>query len=151
MLATGLNFRDVLNALGMYPGDPGALGNEFAGRIATMGPGVEGLAIGDEVIGMGSGTFSSFVTTRASLVVPTPGHLTAESAATIPIPFLTAEYALNRLARIKAGDRVLIHAATGGVGLAALQIAQRAGAEIFATAGAPRSASISSRWASSTS
>src|SRR6185369_15044825 len=58
-------------------------------------------------------------------------------AATIPIPFLTAEYALNRLARMKAGDRVLIHAATGGVGLAALQIAQRAGAEIFATAGSP--------------
>ena len=137
VLATGLNFRDVLNALGMYPGDPGALGNEFAGRIVGLGAGVEGLAVGDEVIGMGSGTFATFVTTPAALVVAKPRQLTAENAATIPIPFLTAEYALNRLARMKAGDRVLIHAATGGVGLAALQIAQRAGAEIFATAGSP--------------
>jgi NADPH:quinone reductase-like Zn-dependent oxidoreductase/acyl carrier protein len=135
--ATGLNFRDVLNALGMYPGDPGLVGNECTGVVVAAGDGVANVRVGQRVAGMGSGTFASFVTTDARLVAAVPDLLTAEEAATIPIVFLTAEYGLNRLAGMKAGDRVLIHAAAGGVGLAAVQLAQRAGAEIFATAGSP--------------
>src|SRR6185503_4213484 len=78
-----------------------------------------------------------YVTTDRELVARQPANLDASAAATIPIAFVTAEYSLNRLARMAQGHRVLIHAAAGGVGLAAVQLAQRAGAEIFATAGSP--------------
>jgi polyketide synthase 12/polyene macrolide polyketide synthase/epothilone polyketide synthase D len=135
--AAGLNFRDVLNALGLYPGDPGPLGNECAGTVVAVGPGVIHLAVGQRVVALGVGTFSSYLTTSAKSVRPMASNLTDEEAATIPITFLTADWTLNRLARLQAGERVLIHAAAGGVGLAAVQIAQRAGAEIFATAGSP--------------
>ncbi len=133
--ATGLNFRDVLNALGMYPGDPGPLGNECIGKIVALGEEVNDLNIGEEVMVLAADTFASYVTTDARFVLPMPGHLSVEEAATLPITFLTAHYALNHLAQLKKGERVLIHAAAGGVGLAAIQLAQRAGAEIFATAG----------------
>ena len=135
--AAGLNFRDVLNALGMYPGDPGALGNECAGTISAIGEGVADLAVGDEVVAIGSGTFSTFTVTRATKAVRKARTITLDEAATVPITFLTAAWALDRLAGMRRGDRVLIHAAAGGVGLAAVQLAQRAGAEIFATAGSP--------------
>ena len=82
--------------------------------------------------------FGRFVTTPALRVALKPANIPAEHAAGLPIAFLTADYALTRAARLAAGERVLIHAATGGVGLAAVQIAQRAGAEIFATAGSPK-------------
>ncbi|HET7695304.1 MAG TPA: SDR family NAD(P)-dependent oxidoreductase [Vicinamibacterales bacterium] len=133
--AAGLNFRDVLNALGMYPGDAGALGNECVGRVSAVGAGVTSVTVGQDVIAMGGGTLSSYATTIADYVAPRPSRLTAEEAATIPVTYLTAGYALDQLAGMKRGDRVLIHAAAGGVGLAAVQLAQRAGAEIFATAG----------------
>jgi acyl transferase domain-containing protein len=133
--AAGLNFRDVLNALGMYPGDAGALGNECVGRVVAIGSGVTNVAVGQDVIAMGGGTLSSYATTIADYVAPRPSRLSAEEAATIPVTYLTAGYALHQLAGMKRGDRVLIHAAAGGVGLAAVQLAQRAGAEIFATAG----------------
>jgi acyl transferase domain-containing protein/acyl carrier protein len=133
----GLNFRDVLNALGMYPGEPGPLGAECVGVVSAAGAGVTHLKIGDEVLGMAGGSLRSYVTTTADLMAIKPASLSSEEAATIPITFLTAEYALNRLARLRSGERVLIHAAAGGVGLAAVQLARRAGAEIFATAGNP--------------
>ena len=133
--AAGLNFRDVLNALGMYPGDAGALGNECVGRVVAIGEDVRNVSVGQDVIAMGGGTLSSYATTIADYVAPRPARLSAEEAATVPVTYLTAGYALDRLARMKRGDRVLIHAAAGGVGLAAVQLAQRAGAEIFATAG----------------
>ena len=133
--ATGLNFRDVLRVLGMYPDEATPLGNECVGTIVGLGDGVKDLAIGDQVLAIAAGSFSTFVTTPADLVIRKPEHLSLEEAATIPIAFLTAHYALNHLARIKAGDRVLIHAAAGGVGLAAVHLAKRAGAEIFGTAG----------------
>ena len=133
--ASGLNFRDVLNALGMYPGDAGPLGGECAGTVVAVGPGVSDLRVGDAVMGLAFGSLASFVTTPAALLVRKPAALTFVEAATIPSAFMTAHHALDTLARLGAGDRVLIHAATGGVGLAALQIAQRAGAEVFATAG----------------
>src|SRR5579871_798844 len=135
--ATGLNFRDLLNAMGMYPGDAGPMGLECAGVITAIGDGVTGISIGDEVLAVAPGSFSPFVTTRASFVAPKPPGMTFAEAATIPIAFLTSYYSLNRLARIGPGDQVLIHAAAGGVGLAAVQLAQLAGAEVFATAGSP--------------
>ena len=135
VFATGLNFRDVLNVLGLYPGDPGPLGGECSGRVSAVGEGVEHLAVGDEVLGIASGSFSTYVTTPAAVVARKPADMSFEEAATVPITFLTAHYGLTRLANMKPGDRVLIHAASGGVGLAAIQLAQRAGAEVFGTAG----------------
>ncbi|HLF25323.1 MAG TPA: type I polyketide synthase [Anaerolineae bacterium] len=135
--AAGLNFRDVLNALGLYPGEAGALGNECAGKIASIGAGVTGLAVGDDVIAATSDCFASFAIARAELVIRKPASLTYAEAAALPVAYLTADYGLNQLAHMKRGDRVLIHAATGGVGLAAVRLAQQVGAEIFATAGSP--------------
>ena len=135
--ATGLNFKDVLNALGMYPGPTIPLGNEFAGVVVSLGEGVTDFAIGDEVIGLAPGTFSAFITVSADRIFARPGDLSLVEAATIPVTFLTAYYGLHHLAHMKAGDRVLIHAAAGGVGMAAVQLARRAGAEIFGTAGSP--------------
>ncbi len=138
IVATALNFRDVLNALGTYAGEPGPLGNECSGRVTAVGIGVEGLAIGDSVLALTGGTFSSHVTTDARFVVPIPENLSPAEAVTIPVTFLTSAYALSICAGLEKGQRVLIHAAAGGVGMSAVQIARRAGAEIFATAGSPR-------------
>jgi acyl transferase domain-containing protein/NADPH:quinone reductase-like Zn-dependent oxidoreductase/NAD(P)-dependent dehydrogenase (short-subunit alcohol dehydrogenase family)/aryl carrier-like protein len=135
--ATGLNFRDVLNALGMYPGDPGPLGNECSGVITAVGEGVTDLQVGDEVVSMIDKSFATWVLAPAALTVLKPPSMSFAEAATIPVTFLTAEYALTHLAGMKKGDRVLIHAITGGVGMAASQLARRAGAEIFGTAGSP--------------
>lgn len=135
--ATGLGFRDVLSALGMIAQETGPLGAECAGRIAAIGAKVDDFKIGDEVIAMALGSFSSYVTIPVDFVVHKPRRLSLTEAATIPSAFLTAYYTLHRLASMSASDRVLIHAAAGGVGLAAVQLAQRAGAEIFATAGTP--------------
>jgi malonyl CoA-acyl carrier protein transacylase len=132
--ATGLNFRDILNALDLYPGDAGLLGCECTGEIVAVGEGVTDLKIGQGVIAIASGSFSNYVTVNALLVAPKPEYLSFIEAATIPVAFLTAYYTLHHLAGIKKGDSVLIHAAAGGVGMAAVQIAQQAGAEVFATA-----------------
>lgn len=143
--AAGLNFRDVLNVLGMleeyYAEALGIteardvpLGFECAGVVSAVGGLVAGLQVGDEVIAMADGSLASFVTVSANNVVHKPAHLNFAEAATIPVAFATAWYGLCHLAPLKAGDRVLIHAAAGGVGQAAVQLARRAGAEIFATA-----------------
>lgn len=138
VLAAGLNFRDVLNALGQYPGEAGLLGFEAVGRVTALGPDVTGLAIGDSVIALAApGCIGSHVTVRRALVVRKPEALSAAEAVALPAALLTAYYALHHLGGIKAGDRVLIHAAAGGVGMAAVQLALAAGAEVFATAGAP--------------
>lgn len=136
--ATGLNFSDVLKALGLYPGIKDAvvpLGIEASGVVTAVGEGVEHLAVGDPAIGVLPYAFASHATTAAYAVVPKPAGISHEEGTTIPIVFLTAHYALERLAQLQPGERVLIHAAAGGVGLAALQIAQHVGAEVFATAG----------------
>ena len=137
VFATGLGFRDVLMALGMYPGSETVLGSECVGVVAAIGPGVDTWQIGDEVVAVAPGSFASHVTVPAVFAARKPATLTYAEIASIPSAFLTAHYALNRLGKMKAGDRVLIHAAAGGVGMAAMQLAQRAGAEIFATAGSP--------------
>src|SRR5262249_36158019 len=91
--ATGVNFRDVLNALGLYAGDAGPLGLECAGEIAAFGEGVDGFKLGEAVIALAPGCFSSFTTTSAACVVCKPESLSFEEAATIPVAFLTAYYA----------------------------------------------------------
>jgi len=133
--ATGLNFRDVLKALGMYPGDLSFFGDECAGEVVAVGEGVEHLKVGDTAMGIAMGSFSTYLTTRADFMVHMPENLSFEDAATIPVTFLTAYYSLHHLGHMKAGERVLVHAAAGGVGMAAVQLALQAGAEVFATAG----------------
>ena len=134
--AAGLNFRDLLNVLNLYPGDAGELGSEGVGRVTSVGPEVTEPRPGDEVIVVwGAGLFSSFATVRADCVLRKPPALTAAAAATLPSAFLTAAWGIEHLARLKRGERVLIHAAAGGVGMAAVQLARQAGAEVFATAG----------------
>jgi acyl transferase domain-containing protein/NADPH:quinone reductase-like Zn-dependent oxidoreductase/acyl carrier protein len=138
--AAGLNFIEVLYALGMLPDLPGGavrFGLECAGRIAAVGENVTEFRPGDQVFGFAPGSFSRFTTTNAASVARKPGHLTCEQAATIPAAFATAYYSLITIGRLSRGERVLIHSAAGGVGLAAVNIATWRGAEIFATAGTP--------------
>jgi acyl transferase domain-containing protein len=136
--ASGLNFRDVLSALGMYPGEPGPLGGEAVGIVAAVGPGVTRFAVGDPILALTPRGFCSIVNTSEQLAWHRPRGMSVVQAATIPLVFQTAHYALNHLARMRRGERVLIHAGAGGVGLAAIQLARIAGAEIFATAGTPQ-------------
>ncbi len=138
VFAAGLNFRDVMKALGIYPTeaeDATLLGDECSGRIVAVGRNVRGFRVGEEVMAIAPGCFASHVTIHAALVLPKPKQLSFEDAATMLIAYLTACYALHHLARLRKGERVLIHAAAGGVGFAAVRVAQEAGAEVFATAG----------------
>ncbi len=138
VMATGLNFRDLLKTLGMYPGPAGPLGDECAGVVVAVGAGVESFKVGDRVVGVVAGAFASYVTTSAKLLVHLPASISDEDAASIPIAYLTAYYALHHLAHLQAGQRVLIHAAAGGVGLAAVQLALAAGAKVIGTAGSEK-------------
>ncbi len=136
--ATGLNFSDVMKALDLYPGlppGPVSLGSECSGTISRVGTKVTEWQVGDDVIAVAPGAFSTHVVARASLVARKPRNLSHEEAAAVPIAFLTAAHALHECGRIRAGESILIHAASGGVGLAAIQLAQSAGARILATAG----------------
>ncbi|WP_143752212.1 type I polyketide synthase [Burkholderia sp. SRS-W-2-2016] len=142
-VATGLNFRDVMYSMGLLSdeavetGFAGAtIGMELAGRIVRVGAGVEGLVPGDAVLGFAPASFATHVVTRASAIARKPAAISFEAAATIPTTFFTAYYALCELARLRRGERVLIHGGAGGVGIAAIQIARHLGAEVFATAGA---------------
>ena len=130
--AAGLNFRDVLIGLGMYPG-PAVAGAEGAGVVADTGPEVEGLVPGDRVLGLMSG-LGSVAVTDARVLVKVPAGWSFTQAASVPVAFATAYYALVDLAGLRAGESVLIHAGTGGVGMAAIQVARHLGAEVFATA-----------------
>ncbi|MFG1934079.1 type I polyketide synthase [Mycobacterium sp. NPDC048908] len=130
--AAGLNFRDVLNVLGLYPGDPGPIGGDFAGVVTQVGDGVE-LEVGQRVYGFMQGAFSSRFNVPAQLLAPIPDGVSAVEAATIPAAALTVRLAFD-WAQLKPGEKVLVHAASGGVGLAAIQMAKRCGATVFATA-----------------
>ncbi|WP_185005325.1 type I polyketide synthase [Crossiella cryophila] len=132
--AAGLNFRDVLSALDMYPGDPGPLGGEAAGVITEVGPDVTGLAVGDKVLAMAPAAFGTTVVADQRLVARIPDGWAFAEAASIPIAFLTAYYGLVDLARVRRGEKLLVHAGTGGVGMAAIQLARHFGLEVFATA-----------------
>jgi NADPH:quinone reductase-like Zn-dependent oxidoreductase/acyl carrier protein len=136
--ATGLNFSDVLKAMGLYPGLPEGevpLGIECGGVVTAVGPAVTRFKVDDEVMGVAPGCFASHTSTLDHLLVTKPKHIDFEESSTIPITFLTAYYGLIRLAQLQAGERILIHAGAGGVGISAIQIAKAVGAEIFATAG----------------
>jgi acyl transferase domain-containing protein/acyl carrier protein/phospholipid N-methyltransferase len=133
--ATGLNFIDVLDALGLLPFERHeGLSGECSGEIIAVGKDVDGLKIGDEVIAVGTETFASHVIAKAPMVAAKPEYLSFEDGAAIPITFLTAWYALHHFAQISPGDKILIHAAAGGTGQAAIQIARLAGAEVMGTA-----------------
>jgi NADPH:quinone reductase-like Zn-dependent oxidoreductase/acyl carrier protein len=132
--AAGLNFRDVLNALGMYPGDAGMLGSEAAGVVTGIGPGVTSVAVGDKVTGIAAGGFGPVAVTDERLLAGVLPGWSWEQAASVPVVFLTAYYGLVDLAGLAAGESVLIHAGAGGVGMAAIQLARYLGAEVFATA-----------------
>ncbi|MFL6125177.1 SDR family NAD(P)-dependent oxidoreductase, partial [Actinophytocola sp.] len=132
--AGGLNFRDVLNALGMYPGEAGPLGSEGAGVVIEVGSAVTGFAVGDRVFGLVEGSFANQAVAPAHCLAPMPAGWSFAMAASVPIVFLTAYYALVDLGGLRAGERVLVHAGAGGVGMAAIQLAKHLGAEVFATA-----------------
>lgn len=136
--ATGLNFSDVLKAMGLYPGITDAmvpLGVECSGVVTAVGQDTTRFKVGDQVFGVVPYSFASHAVTAEYALSAKPPSLTHADTATIPITFLTAHYALRWLGRLQKGERVLIHAAAGGVGLAAIQIAQALGTEVFATAG----------------
>ncbi len=138
--AAALNFRDILKAIDLYSKDSpdvALLGDECAGIVTAVGEGVEDFAPGDAVVAFAAGSLGSHVTLPAAAAMPKAKGLSFQAAVTMPVAFLTAYYALHRIGRIQPGESVLIHSATGGVGLAALQVAEAAGAEIFATAGSP--------------
>ena len=141
--AAGLNFRDVMLALGVLPVSEPAidsslpLGFECAGVVVDVGADVRNFAPGDEVIAVTHGAFASHSIVRAAAAVPKPAWLSFEDAATILAAFATVQHGLHHLAGVAPGERVLIHSATGGVGMAAIQLCRAVGAEIFATAGSP--------------
>ncbi|MFD4636360.1 SDR family NAD(P)-dependent oxidoreductase [Lentzea sp. NPDC058436] len=132
--AAGLNFRDVLNVLGMFEGEPGHLGKEVAGVVIEVGSGVTDLAAGEAVMGVTDGGLGTIATAPRAYVTRIPDGWSFETAASVPLVFLTAYYGLKELAGLRAGESVLIHAGAGGVGMAAIQIARHLGAEVYATA-----------------
>ncbi|MEV6280662.1 type I polyketide synthase [Nocardia sp. NPDC051832] len=132
--AAGVNFRDVLNALGMYPGEAGLLGLEGAGVVVEVGPGVDDLVAGDRVMGLLSGAFGPMTVADRRLITKMPAGWTFTQGASTAIVFLTAYYGLVDLAEVGPGTSVLVHAAAGGVGMAAVQLARHLGAEVFGTA-----------------
>ncbi|MEU1474796.1 alpha/beta fold hydrolase, partial [Streptomyces sp. NPDC005760] len=137
--ATGVNFRDVMVALGVVPAGGALFDSEGAGVVVETGPGVDGFAVGDRVMGLLSGAYGGPVAVADSrLLVPVPRGWTFAEAASVPAVFLTAYYALVDLAGIRAGESLLVHAAAGGVGTAAVQLARHLGVEVYATASEPK-------------
>jgi acyl transferase domain-containing protein/NADPH:quinone reductase-like Zn-dependent oxidoreductase/acyl carrier protein len=132
MRTGGLNFRDVLISLGMYPG-AASVGIEGAGVAVEVGPGVEGIAIGDRVMGLFSGVGPVAIADHR-MIVRVPEGWSLAQAASVPVAFLTAYYALMDQSGLESGERVLVHAGTGGVGMAAVQLARYLGAEVYVTA-----------------
>ena len=130
--AFGLNFRDVFIAIGLVDD---FMGGEFCGRVLEVGANVNSVAVGDRVVGLTFRGFASETVTLEAMVAPAPASFPVSELATIPTAFVSAALSFD-LAGLKSGDRVLIHAGAGGVGLAAIQLARAAGAEVFATASA---------------
>ncbi|MET9252082.1 SDR family NAD(P)-dependent oxidoreductase, partial [Nonomuraea sp. NPDC003709] len=132
--AAGLNFRDVVVALGMVPEQGEPIGGEFAGVVSEVGPGVEGVRVGDRVMGLGEAAFGPRVVVDQRLLAGLPAGWSFAQGAGVTVAFATAWYGLVDLAGLSRGERVLIHSGAGGVGMAAIQIARHLGAEVFATA-----------------
>ncbi len=139
--AAGLNFWDVFRSLGFI--EEGNLGREMCGRVVGAGSEVTSVSVGDQVVGLGFGAFAAEMVTHEELVAPAPPEIPVSGLATVPSAFVSAALSYE-LSGLEADDRVLIHAGAGGVGLAAIQLAQAAGAEVFATASAPKQAYLKS-------
>jgi polyene macrolide polyketide synthase len=131
--AGGLNFRDVMSVLGVYPGEA-LIGGEGAGVVVEVGPEVGDLAVGDRVLGMMPAAFGPLTVAAAKLLVPLPAGWSFEQGAGVPIAYTTAYFGLLDIAGVEAGERVLVHAGAGGVGMAAVKLALHRGTEVFATA-----------------
>ncbi|MGQ0777110.1 MAG: SDR family NAD(P)-dependent oxidoreductase [Pseudonocardiales bacterium] len=142
--AAGLNYRDIMISTGLVPSsrysrwpDVADLGLECAGTVIAVGPDVAQPSVGDRVAGAALGCFGSHALGRADRLIPIPENMTFAEAATLPVVLLTVQHSLSHLARLAAGETILVHGAAGGVGLAALQYAQYVGARVIATAGTP--------------
>ncbi|MDE3262171.1 MAG: beta-ketoacyl synthase N-terminal-like domain-containing protein [Acidobacteriota bacterium] len=133
--AAGLNFWDVFRSLGFIP--EGNLGREMCGRVLEVGSDVSRVAVGDAIVGLGFGAFAAAMVTHEELVAPAPPGFSVTGLATVPSAFVSAALSFE-FTGLAAGERVLVHAGAGGVGLAAIQWVQAAGAEVFATASAPK-------------
>jgi acyl transferase domain-containing protein/acyl carrier protein len=138
--AAGMNFRDVLKALALYPAetaDARIFGDEVAGEVVAVGEGVTHLSVGDKAFGLAVFGLATHSLARAADMRKMPENLSYEEAATLPVVFMTAWYALHNIARMKKGETILVHAGAGGVGMAAIQIAHHLGADVIASAGSP--------------
>jgi acyl transferase domain-containing protein/NADPH-dependent curcumin reductase CurA/acyl carrier protein len=131
--ASGMNFRDVIVGLDMVAGQD-YLGGEAAGVVLDVGPGVDNVAPGDRVLGLCFGSFGPIGVSDHRWLVKLPDGWTYEQGAAVPITWMTAYYGLVDLARVQPGERLLIHAAAGGVGMAAVPLARHLGAEVYGTA-----------------
>jgi len=136
--AAGVNFADTMARVGLYPDAPKppvVVGYEVAGTISALGAGVEGLSVGDRVMaGTRFGGYAERVVAKVADTAPLPEELSFEQGAAIPVNYLTAYLGLMRFGSLQPGERVLVHAAAGGVGIAATQIAKHLGAEVLGTA-----------------
>jgi acyl transferase domain-containing protein/acyl carrier protein len=143
--ASGMNFRDVLKALALYPAetaDARIFGDEVAGVVKAVGAGVTHVKAGDRVFGLAVFGLATDSMARAGDVRIIPDGLSFEEAATLPVVFMTSWHALKTVAQLQTGERVLVHAGAGGVGMAAIQIAHHLGAEVIASAGSAAKRSL---------
>ena len=136
--AAGINFADIMARVGLYPDapkPPTVVGYEVAGTVKALGDGVTGFEVGDKVMaGTRFGGYSELVAAKVTDVARLPESLSFEQGAAVPVNYTTAHAGLVRFGGLESGERVLIHAAAGGVGIAATQIAKARGAEVFGTA-----------------
>ena len=144
--ASGVNFADVMARMGLYPDAPKlpcVVGYEVAGTVDEIGAGVSGVAAGDSVLAVTRfGGYADVVTVPAAHALPLPQGMTFEEAAALPVNYLTAILMLEHFAHVGRGDRVLVHGAAGGVGLAAVQLCRLHGAEVIGTASASKHAML---------
>lgn len=131
----GMNFKDVVISMGQLASP--YIGVECSGTVSRVGAGLSSLAVGDRVCAMSQGAYGTFACYAATSAARIPDSMPFEVAASIIAVYCTAHYGLIELARLSAREKVLIHAAAGGVGQAAIQLAHMVGAEVFATVGSP--------------
>jgi len=146
MRAAGVNFADVMARLGLYPDAPKlpcVVGYEVAGTVERVGAGVSDVKAGDRVVALTRfGGYTEAVAVPAAQVFPMPARMSFEEAAAVPVNYLTAVLMLRHFGNVRKGDRVLVHAAAGGVGMAAIQLCRIAGAEVIGTASASKHATL---------
>ena len=133
--AIGLNFRDIMVTLGQLHIDPNNIGLECSGIVAEIGSRVTSLAIGDRVCAVADGSFATFTSCSTLKAAKIPDSMPFNVAASIPVVYATAYYCLYDIARLEKGQTILIHAAAGGVGQAAIMLSQLIGAKVYATVG----------------